>query len=150
MDPASKLSREIVSHPRKSNDSPVVIAHNNTNAAWGGGTGFSESLQGNVIQIKLLSTSEQTPVFRGPISGIKDEQCEFIKDFKISILPDCIRPEFVYNLFNPLPTKSPISPTFTSTSHLPRLHLMKKQIEATTKNILLMRLKIGWLMLMGV
>jgi hypothetical protein len=116
MDPASKLSREIVSHPRKSNDSPVVIAHNNTNAAWGGVTAFSESLQGNVIQIKLLSTSEQAPVFRGTISGIKDEQGKLIEDFKISILPDWIRPEFVDNLFNPIPTKSPISPTFTSTS----------------------------------
>jgi hypothetical protein len=31
-------------------------------------------------------------------------------------LPDWIRPEFVDNLFNPIPTKSPISPTFTSTS----------------------------------
>jgi hypothetical protein len=51
MDAASKLSRKIISEPRKSNESPVVIAHNNTNAAWGGGTGFSESLQGNVIPI---------------------------------------------------------------------------------------------------
>jgi hypothetical protein len=119
MDAASKLSRKIISEPRKSNESPVVIAHNNTNAAWGGGTGFSESLQGNVIQIKLLSTSEQTPVFRGTISGIKDEQGEFIKDFKISILPNWIRPDFVYNLFNPISTKPTIFPTSPSTSTLP-------------------------------
>jgi len=111
MEAASKLGRKIVSDPRKSNESPIVIAHNNTNAAWGGSSGFSESLHGNVIQIKLLSTSEQTPVFRGSISGIKDEDGEFIKDFKISILPDWIRPCFVYNLFNPIPNKSPISPT---------------------------------------
>ncbi|MEG5175557.1 ATP-binding protein [Microcoleus sp. B3-D7] len=112
---ASKLSRKVISDPRKSNESPVIIAHNNTNAAWGGGTGFSDSLQGNVIQIKLYSTSEQTPVFRGVISGIKDEEGEFIKDYKISILANWIRPEFVYNLFNPpISEKTPVSPTFTS------------------------------------
>jgi hypothetical protein len=119
MEPASQLSRKIVSDPRKSNEFPVVIAHNNTNAAWGGGTGFSESLQGNVIQIKLLSTSEQAPVFRGTISGIKDEQGEFIKDFKISILPYWIRPDFVYNLFNPISTKPTIFPASPLTSTPP-------------------------------
>ncbi|MEG4594165.1 hypothetical protein QUB00_20490 [Microcoleus sp. F8_C2] len=114
-EPASKLSRKVISDPRKSNESPIIIAHNNTNAAWGGGTGFSDSLQGNVIQIKLYSTSEQTPVFRGLISGIKDEEGEFIKDYKISILANWIRPEFVYNLFNPpISEKTPVSPTFTS------------------------------------
>ena len=93
----------------------MIIAHNNTNAAWGGGTGFSDSLQGNVIQIKLYSTSEQTPVFRGTISGIKDEEGEFIKDYKISILANWIRPQFVYNLFNPpLSEKNSISLTFIS------------------------------------
>jgi hypothetical protein len=117
-EPASKLSRKVVSDPRKSNESPLIIAHNNTNAAWGGGSGFSDSLQGNVIQLKFLSTSEQTPVFRGVISGIKDEEGEFIKDYKISILANWIRPEFVYNLFNPPTdsTKPPITPTSTSTS----------------------------------
>jgi hypothetical protein len=117
-EPASKLSRKVVSDPRKSNESPVIVAHNNTNAAWGGGSGFSDSLQGNVIQLKFLSTSEQTPVFRGVISGIKDEEGEFIKDYKISILAKWIRPEFVYNLFNPPSdsTKPPITLTSTSTS----------------------------------
>jgi hypothetical protein len=117
-EPASKLSRKVVSDPRKSNESPLIVAHNNTNAAWGGGSGFSDSLQGNVIQLKFLSTSEQTPVFRGVISGIKDEEGEFIKDYKISILANWIRPEFVYNLFNPPTdsTKPPITPTSTSTS----------------------------------
>jgi hypothetical protein len=88
MEAASKLGRKIVSDPRKSNESPIVIAHNNTNAAWGGSSGLTDSLQGNVIQIKLYSTSEPTPVFRGTISGIKDDEGEFIKDFKISILHD--------------------------------------------------------------
>jgi hypothetical protein len=113
---ASKLGRKILSYPRNSQESPIVIAHNNTNAAWAGNSGFSDSLQGNVIQIKLYSTSEQTPVFRGTISGIKDDKSEFIKDFKISIFPDWIRPGLVYNLFNPIPPKSPITSTFTSTS----------------------------------
>ncbi len=75
--------------------------------------------ESGIIQIKLLSTSEQTPVFRGTISGIKDEQGEFIKDFKISILPNWIRPDFVYNLFNPISTKPTIFPTSPSTSTLP-------------------------------
>jgi hypothetical protein len=116
MEAASKLGRKIVSDPRNSNEPPIVIAHNNTNAAWGGSSGFSDSLQGNVIQIKLYSTSEQPPVFRGTISGIKDDDGEFIKDFNISIFTDWIRPGFVDNLFNPIPPKSPITPTFTSTS----------------------------------
>ncbi len=81
MEAASKLGRKIVSYPRNSHESPIVIAHNNTNAAWAGSSGFSDSLQSNVIQIKLYSTSEQTPVFRGTISGIKDDESEFIKYF---------------------------------------------------------------------
>jgi hypothetical protein len=81
MKAASQLGRKILSYPRNSHESPIVIAHNNTNAAWAGNSGFSDSIQGNVIQIKLYSRSEQTPVFRGTISGIKDEEGEFIKDF---------------------------------------------------------------------
>ena len=81
MEAASKLGGKIVSYPRNSHASPIVIAHNNTNAAWAGSSGFSDSLQSNVIQIKLYSTSEQTPIFRGTISGIKDDEGEFIKDF---------------------------------------------------------------------
>lgn len=100
-EPASKLSRKIVSDPRKSNESPINIAHNDTNAAWGGGTGFRESLEGNVIKIKLRSTSEQTPVFSGTVSGIKNAQGEFLDTQEITIKADWIRPEWVYNLFNP-------------------------------------------------
>ena len=104
-EPASKLSRKVVSYPLKSNESPLIVGRNNTNAASGGGSGFSNLLQGNVIQLKLLPNSEQTPVFRGVVSGIKDENRQFIKDYKISIFANWIRPELVYNLFNP-PTDS--------------------------------------------
>ena len=99
-EPASKLTRKVVGDPRKGKEAPIFIAHNDTNAAFGGGDGFSKSVNSGVIKLQLRSDSKYQPLFKGTISGIKDEEGECIKDLPISILPYWIRPEWVFELFN--------------------------------------------------
>lgn len=97
---AAKFGSKLSSDPRKANESPILISHAKTLAALGGGDGFAEAIAGNFIRIKLNSNSEQEPLWRGTISGIKDEDGEPIENQKFSIAPDWIRSSWVYNLFN--------------------------------------------------
>ncbi len=97
---AAKLGSKLSSDLRKANESPILVAHAKTLAALGGGDGFADAIRGNFIIIKLNSNSEQEPLWRGTISGIKDEDGELIENMKISIAPDWIRSSWVYNLFN--------------------------------------------------
>lgn len=78
--PASKLTRPTVGDPRKAKESPIFIAHNNTNAAFGGGQGFSKSINTGVIHLKLFFDSEQRPLFREKISAIKNGNGKFINN----------------------------------------------------------------------
>jgi len=97
---SSKLGSKLSSDPRKAKESPILIAHAKTLAALGGGEGFADAIQGNFARIKLNSDSEQEPLWRGTISGIKDADGEPIDNQKISIEPDWIRSSWVYELFN--------------------------------------------------
>lgn len=97
---AAKLGSKLSSDPRKANCSPILIAHAKTLAALGGGEGFAEAIQGNFIRIKLNSDSEQEPLWRGTISGIKDDDGEVLENVKITIREDWIRSSWVYDLFN--------------------------------------------------
>jgi hypothetical protein len=97
---AAKLGSKLSSDPRKANESPILVAHAKTLAALGGGDGFADAIRGNFIIIKLNSNSEQEPLWRGTISGIKDEDGELIENMKISIAPEWIRSSWVYDLFN--------------------------------------------------
>ena len=101
---SSKLGSKFSSDPRKAKESPILIAHAKTLAALGGGEGFADAIQGNFVRIKLNSDSEQEPLWRGTISGIKDADGEPIDNLKISIAPEWIRSSWVYDLFDqPLP-----------------------------------------------
>ena len=104
---AAKLGSKLSSDPRKANESPILVAHAKTLAALGGGEGFADAIQGNFIRIKLNSNSEQEPLWRGTISGIKDEDGELIENMKISIAPEWIRSSWVYDLFNSAPETIP-------------------------------------------
>ena len=97
---AAKLGSKLSSDPRKANESPILISHAKTLAALGNGDGFADAIKGNFIIIKLNSNSEQEPLWRGTISGIKDEDGELIENMKISIAPEWIRSSWVYDLFN--------------------------------------------------
>jgi hypothetical protein len=97
---AAKLGSKLSSDPRKANESPILVTHAKTLAALGGGDGFADAIKGNFIIIKLNSNSEQEPLWRGTISGIKDEDGELIENMKISIAPEWIRSSWVYYLFN--------------------------------------------------
>jgi len=107
---SSKLGSKLSSDPRKARESPILIPHAKTLAALGGGEGFADAIQGNFVRIKLNSDSEQEPLWRGTISGIKDADGEPIDNLKISIAPEWIRSSWVCDLFNqPLP-EVPVEP----------------------------------------
>jgi hypothetical protein len=97
---AAKLGSKLSSDVRKANCSPIVIAHGATLEILGGADGFAEAINENFVKVKLNSDDEQEPLWRGTISGIKDEDGETIVNMKISIAPDWIRSSWVYNLFN--------------------------------------------------
>lgn len=97
---ANKLGSKLSSDPRKAKESPILIAHAKTLVALGGGEGFADAIQGNFIRIKLNSNSEQEPLWKGVVSGIKDGDGESIEGLKVSIAPDWIRSQWVYDLFN--------------------------------------------------
>jgi len=97
--PAKMLLRKTMSDPRKANESPILIGHDNTLVALGGGDGFSKSRNRGLIQLELFSDSENSPLFKGKISGIKTPEGKFIDYQEISIQPEWIRSEWVFNLF---------------------------------------------------
>lgn len=99
--PAKMLLRKTSSDPRKSKESPIMIGHDITLVAWGGSEGFSKS-RDRMIQLELFSDSDQKPLFRGKLSGIKTDSGEFVESQTVSIAADWIRPDYVYNLFNNL------------------------------------------------
>ena len=97
---SKKLIRKIVSDPRKAKESPILIAHDNTLVALGAGEGFSKARDRGIIQLELYSDSENRPLFKGLLSGIKNTEGEFVDAQKISIAADWIRPEWVEKLFS--------------------------------------------------
>ena len=97
--PAKMLLRKTMSDPRKASESPILIGHDNTLVALGGSEGFSKSRNRGLIQLELFSDSENSPLFKGKISGIKTPEGEFIDSLEISIQPEWIRPEWVFSLF---------------------------------------------------
>lgn len=99
-EPAKKLIQKVVADPRKANECPILIGHDNTLVALGGSEGFSKSRDRGIIQLELYSDSENKPLFKGTLSGIKNSDGEFIDAQKVSIAADWIRPEWIYNLFN--------------------------------------------------
>ncbi|AGZ61794.1 MAG: hypothetical protein AV945_gp49 [Phormidium phage MIS-PhV1B] len=103
---AKKLIRKVIGDPRKANESPILIGHDNTLVALGGSEGFSKSRDRGIIQLELYSDSENRPLFKGTLSGIKNGEGEFVDAQKVSIAPEWIRPEWVYELFNS-PSNSP-------------------------------------------
>jgi hypothetical protein len=97
---AAELGSKLSSDVRKANCSPIIIAHGTTLEILGGADGFAEAINENFVKVKLNSDDEQEPLWRGTISGIKDEDGEMIVNMKISIAPDWIRSSWVYDLFN--------------------------------------------------
>lgn len=100
IEPSKKLIRKIVGDPRKANESPILIAHDNTLVALGAGGGFSKARDRGIIQLELYSDSENRPLFKGLLSGTKNAEGEFVEAQKVSIAADWIRPEWVEKLFS--------------------------------------------------
>ena len=141
IEPAKKLIRKMVGDPRKANESPILIGHDNTLPALGGSEGFSKSRDRGIIQLELYSDSENNPLFKGTLSGIKNAEGEFVEAQKVSIAPEWIRPEWVYALFNN-PSNSQkedglIAPltTMESASKVDGLNMLSTTPESTPESI---------------
>lgn len=98
---ASLFLRKILSDPRKAHEAPIIISHDDTLEATGGAEGFSKAKERGLIKLELFSDSENQPLFKGKLSGIKDKQGQRIENLEVSIKADWIRPVYVYELFNP-------------------------------------------------
>jgi hypothetical protein len=101
--PAGNLLKKVLTAPRKSKEAPILIGHDNTLSALGGAEGVSGARDRGLIRLMLVSKTaglDYEPLFRGFISGLKDEDGKLIEDQPITIREDWIRPEYVYTLFN--------------------------------------------------
>lgn len=98
-EPGKLLIPKAISCPRKANESPIFLAHDDTNSASGGSDGFAKARNRNMIKIELFADSEQAPLFRGNIFGIKDENGNYVEK-EISIAAKWIRPAYVWKLFD--------------------------------------------------
>lgn len=98
-EPGKLLIPKAISCPRKANESPIFLAHDDTNSASGGSEGFAKARNRNMIKIELFADSEQKPLFRGNVSGIKDENGNYVEK-EISVAAKWIRPAYVWGLFD--------------------------------------------------
>lgn len=97
---ASLFIRKVLTDPRKAHEAPIIIAHDDTLETLGGANGVSKAKERGLIKLELYSDSDNKPLFKGRLSGIKNENGQSIEDMEVTIKPDWIRPEFVYKLFS--------------------------------------------------
>jgi hypothetical protein len=96
---AALLLQKVLSDPRKAHEAPILIAHSNNMGALGGSEGFSKMRDRGLIQIELFSDSENKPLFKGTIAGIKDTEGKVIE--RDIALAQWMRPEYIWGLFHP-------------------------------------------------
>jgi len=77
-----------VGDPRKAKESPIFIAHNNTNAAFGGGQGFSKSINTGVIHLELFfGTLNNAPYLEERFRQLRREMASLSRIHKLPSLP---------------------------------------------------------------
>jgi hypothetical protein len=76
-----------------------MIAHASSNAATGGSEGYAEARIGNSIQLRLTSTNQMKPTFKGKLTGYKDDDGEVMEDLAITIPKDWFTPEKIKKMF---------------------------------------------------
>ncbi len=92
IEPGKKLVRKVVGDPRKANEAPILIGHDNTLIPLGGSEGFSKSRDRGIIQLEFYSDSENKPLFKGLLSGIKNGMVSLL------MLIKCRSPVIVFAL----------------------------------------------------
>jgi hypothetical protein len=92
---APKLMQGVIGNPRKAHDAMILITHSNTNAGTGGSSGFSDAKKTGTIEIKLRSTNDMTPLYKGELIGYKDAEGKVLPDFQITI-PEWLNPAKLY------------------------------------------------------
>jgi hypothetical protein len=92
---APKLMQGVIGNPRKAHDAMILITHSNTNAGTGGSSGFSDAKKSGTIEIKLRSTNDMTPLYKGELIGYKDAEGKVLPDFQITI-PEWLNPAKLY------------------------------------------------------
>lgn len=97
--------------PRKAHEAPILIAHNITQSMTGGGTGTQKAFIENIIQLHLLSTSDDfgefIPLFQGELRGLPDAD-GIRRTLPITLNPDWMHPEYLLKRFSEyIPQPSP-------------------------------------------
>jgi hypothetical protein len=92
---ATKLMQGVIGNPRKAHDAMILITHSNTNAGTGGSSGFSDAKKSGTIEVKLRSTNDMTPLYKGEVIGYKDADGKVLSDFQITI-PKWLNPANLY------------------------------------------------------
>lgn len=92
---APKLMQGVIGNPRKARDAMILITHSNTNAGTGGSSGFSDAKKSGTIEVKLRSTNDMTPLYKGELIGYKDADGNVFPEFKITI-PQWLNPQLLY------------------------------------------------------
>lgn len=92
---APKLMQGVIGNPRKARDAMILITHSNTNAGTGGSSGFSDAKKSGTIEVKLRSTNDMTPLYKGELIGYKDADGNVLPEFQITI-PQWLNPRLLY------------------------------------------------------
>ena len=86
-EPASKLTRPTGGDPRKAKESPIFIAHKNTKAAFGGGQGFSKSINTGVIYLELFLTLNNAHYLEEIFRQLRMGMASLSRIYKLPFLP---------------------------------------------------------------
>ncbi|BDA76482.1 hypothetical protein CAL7716_106480 (plasmid) [Calothrix sp. PCC 7716] len=92
---APKLMQGIVGNPRKAHDAIILLTHSDTNSGTGGSSGFSESKKEAFIRVKLKSTNDMTPTYKGSLHGYKDAEGTEVEAMPISV-PKWFNPKLIW------------------------------------------------------
>jgi hypothetical protein len=96
---SKEFSSRAISDPRKAAEGIIMIAHAFTNAATGGSEGYAEARTGNSIQLRLTSTNQMKPTFKGKLTGFKNEDGEVLEDLAVTIPKEWFTPEKIREMF---------------------------------------------------
>lgn len=101
-DNAPNIVPFVIATPRKRNEHCILISHNLTQDCLGGCSGISESIKTQTYRLKLKTTPQSKPLFKGILEGLVDADGNELEQHPVT-LPDWLRPEKIYQHFNGKP-----------------------------------------------
>jgi hypothetical protein len=101
-DNAPNIVPFVIATPRKRNEHCILISHNLTQDCLGGCSGIAESIKTQTYRLKLKTTPQSKPLFKGILEGLVDADGNELEQHPVT-LPDWLRPEKIYQHFNGKP-----------------------------------------------